>query len=597
MNRNKIAKLIRTNLSMSRLSPYGNSNVSIQSRDKIDLGIKLKLKEVVTPLPFMIISMYAFAMILSLSVDYTSLEPTIVLAQESKEASINENSIIQNNINNVTQLPTILANDKSNTSNSSGNETVTKDDVNSTRLITLVTEDVELDIAPGKKVKAWTFNGTVPGPTIRLAEGENVTIKYINKSPIPHTIHFHGNHDDVNDGVTPQVMPGQTYLYNITGEPAGALMYHCHAPPTSLHIRMGMYGALIVDPVNKEIAPAKEFVMVMGEYSLKNQMGLEADYYLINGYADQYVHHPLEINQQDLIRIYLINLGTTIPASFHLHSTTFLTYPSGLWSNLPIHSQTISVAPGDASIIEAKWKYPGNYFFHTHGIQEEKGNMGQIKVIGQDEVSAGTTNSVVSNDSNTTTSTNSIIQQEQSNNVSKVLTNKSVSMFDWQYELQKKLQNPKVVSPSDPKEIAEEEEEENIIKEMNETKNIQKQGENLSLTLDKTLVTNTTEFNTADSNSNQISIVPGSSSPDAKIFYDPPNAEVQAGTEVAWINNDTNMPHTVTSGNSDTGPTGAFDSGIILGDGSKFMHVFDQKGEFEYYCTLHPWMIAKITVK
>ena len=180
----------------------------------------------------------------------------------------------------------------------------------SNKLITLITEDAEIEIAPGKKVKAWTFNGTGPGPTIRLAEGENITIKYINKSPIPHTIHFHGNHDDANDGVTPQVMPGQTYLYNITGEPAGALMYHCHAPPTSLHIRMGMYGALIVDPVDtKQIAPAKEFVMVMGEYSLKNQLGLEADYYIINGYADQYMHNPLQISQDDLIRIYLINLG------------------------------------------------------------------------------------------------------------------------------------------------------------------------------------------------------------------------------------------------------------------------------------------------
>ena len=54
-----------------------------------------------------------------------------------------------------------------------------------------------------------------------------------------------------------------------------------------------------------------------------------------------------------------------------------------MWDNLPIHSRTISVAPGDASIVEAKWKYSGNYFFHTHGIQEEKGNMGQIRVVGK----------------------------------------------------------------------------------------------------------------------------------------------------------------------------------------------------------------------
>ena len=485
--------------------------------------------------------------------------------------------------------------------------------ISSNKQITLITEDVEIDIAPGKKVKAWTFNGTVPGPTIRLAEGENVTIKYINKSPIPHTIHFHGNHDDVNDGVVPQVMPGQTYLYNITGEPAGALMYHCHAPPTSLHIRMGMYGALIVDPVDKEqIAPAKEFVMVMGEYSLKNQMGFEADYYMINGYADQYVHNPLEINQQDLIRIYLINLGTTIPASFHLHSTTFLTYPSGLWDNTPIHSQTVSVAPGDATIVEAKWKYPGNYFFHTHGIQEEKGNMGQIKVIGQEVIPEGV-DSGIDNNSNTTNS--NLQQQQQSNNVTKPLT-ESVSMFNWQYELQKKLQNPIVVSQSDHKGI--DKAEKKIIREMDETKNIQKHGENHSLALDKTLTTNITEPNDANSDSNltlinnvvedkrlkndatsnsdPISIVAGSSSPDTKLFYDPAFTEVKSGTEVTWINNDNNMPHTVTSGNSGTGPTGLFDSGIINGDGSLFKHTFDKKGEYEYYCTLHPWMTAKIVV-
>jgi len=556
----------------------------------MDHVIKLKPKELVVPFPFIIFSMCALIMIISLSVNYTNLEPAVVLAQESNQVKVNENATTENNLN-TSQLSILSANDNNSVAKSN-NQTANKDDDNSVRIITLVTEDVEIDIAPGKRVTAWTFNGTAPGPTIRLAEGENVTIKYINKSPIPHTIHFHGNHDDVNDGVIPQVMPGQTYLYNITGEPAGALMYHCHAPPTSLHIRMGMYGALIVDPIDKQIAPAKEFVMVMGEYSLKNQMGFEADYYMINGYADQYMHNPLQINQDDLMRIYLINLGTTIPASFHLHSTTFLTYPSGLRDNLPIHSQTVSVAPGDASIIEAKWKYPGTYLFHAHGIQEEKGNMGQIKVIGQDKLSEGV-NSGVGNNINTTTNLN-LQQQQQSNNISEPLT-KTVSMFDWQYDLQKKLQNPIVVSQSDHEEI--DKEEEKIIKGMNETKNIQEQGENLSLTLDKTLATNITESNDANSNSNQISIVSGSSSPDSKIFYNPPNAEVQIGTEVTWINNDTNMPHTVTSGNSGEGPTGVFDSGIMIGDGSIFKHTFDQKGEFEYYCTLHPWMIDKIIVK
>ncbi len=484
------------------------------------------------------------------------------------------------------------------------------------RQITLVTEDAEIDIAPGKRVKAWTFNGTVPGPTIRLAENENVTIKYINKSPIPHTIHFHGNHDDLNDGVVPQVMPNQTYLYNITGEPAGALMYHCHAPPTSLHIRMGMYGALIVDPKDKPLPPAKEFVMVMGEYSLKDQLGLEADYYIINGYADQYMHNPLQINHGDLMRLYVVNLGTSIPVSFHLHSTTFFAYPSGLWDNDPIYAQTVSVAPGDASIIEAKWKYPGTFLFHSHGLQEEKGNMGQINIVNGGVKSESKTagGGVNADGESSTVSSNSQTTNGSSRSSYLPLT-KSVSMFDWQYELQKKLQKPQIInySQGDGAEGNNTTGKERNNNETSETKHMQKQGESLSLSADKNMLTNITDTNNTDvtlmnsavnqqwkgenKNGEPISIVPGSSSPSSKIFYEPTDAEVKLGTEVTWINNDENMPHTVTSGSSGTGPSGVFDSGIMTGDGSSsFKHTFDKKGEFQYYCTLHPWMVAKVTV-
>jgi nitrite reductase (NO-forming) len=555
-----------------------------------------------------IIIFTVFMVITSLSIANTNLIDKDAFAQSSNQTlpptntSSNGNSLVPTSMSKVNTSKITNSIDTINSTSLVMNEASTITN-SSNKQITLITEDVEIDIAPGKRVTAWAFNGTVPGPTIRLTEGENLTIKYINKSPIPHTIHFHGNHDDVNDGVIPQVLPGQTYLYNITGEPAGALMYHCHAPPTSLHIRMGMYGALIVDPVDKQqIAPAKEFVMTMGEYSLEDQMGLEADYYTINGFADQYMHNPLQINHDDLMRIYVINLGTTIPASFHLHSTTFLAYPSGLWDNLPIHAQTVSVAPGDASIVEAKWKYPGTYLFHAHGIQEEKGNMGQINVVGQDDLSEELDIEVGnSNNTNTTTTTSNF--QQQSENVSEPLT-RSVSMFDWQYELQKKLQNPKVIAESQNKEI-------------DDTRNIQTQGENQSISLDKTLATNITGTNTANSSnlasinntdirqdekrsesgSNQISIVSGSASPSSTIFYDPSHSEVELGTEVTWINDDANMPHTVTSGNAGDGPTGVFDSGIIMGDGSSYKHIFDKGGEYEYYCTLHPWMVATISVK
>jgi nitrite reductase (NO-forming) len=283
-----------------------------------------------------------------------------------------------------------------------------------TRQITLIAQDAEIEIAPGKIVRMWTFNGTVPAPPLRFTEGENVSIKFINKTPIPHTVHFHGNHDDKNDGVFPQIMPNEAYTYNITAAPTGALMYHCHAYPTSLHIRMGMYGAMIIDPKDTPLESAREFVMVMGEYDSKEIMKLEAEYYPINGYVDQYMTNPLEVNHGELVRMYVINIGTTIPYQFHLHSTTFKAYPSGLLSNEPIDAQTYPVGPGDATIIEARWKYPGTYLFHSHGIQEERGNMGQIEV-------------------------------SDNGNQSGALLTESVSMFDWQYELQKQLQKPKIV--------------------------------------------------------------------------------------------------------------------------------------------------------
>lgn len=255
-----------------------------------------------------------------------------------------------------------------------------KDDGAKKKEVTLVAEEAEIEIAPGERVKAWTYNGTVPGPTLRFTEGDNVTLHFINKTPLAHTVHLHGNHDDESDGVNPQILPGQTYNYTFVADPAGALMYHCHAYPTSHHIRMGMYGALIIDP-NDKPAPAREFAIVMGEFDPENQENFVPKYYLVNGYADQYMGDKmLHAKQGELVRMYVINMGTTIPYSFHLHSTIFKAYPSGLWSNAPIDAQTVEIGPGNAAIIEAKWKWPGTYLFHSHGLQEERGNMGEIMV-------------------------------------------------------------------------------------------------------------------------------------------------------------------------------------------------------------------------
>ena len=87
-----------------------------------------------------------------------------------------------------------------------------------------------------------------------------------------------------------------------------------------------MYGALIIDPKDHPLKPAKEYYMVMSEFSTdeKNVTKFLADYYPINGYSYQYMSNPLAINQGDLLRIYLVNMGIAISSPMHLHST-FLT--------------------------------------------------------------------------------------------------------------------------------------------------------------------------------------------------------------------------------------------------------------------------------
>jgi nitrite reductase (NO-forming) len=130
---------------------------------------------------------------------------------------------------------------RSNTSSSITSESNTKE-------FTLIAKEATLDISPSKKIKAWTYNGSIPGPTLRVTEGDKVIVHFINKLDLPHTIHFHGGHNGTMDGVFEIVPPNKTFTYEFTAAPSGALMYHCHVMPVVEHVRMGLYGAFIIDP-------------------------------------------------------------------------------------------------------------------------------------------------------------------------------------------------------------------------------------------------------------------------------------------------------------------------------------------------------------
>ena len=291
-----------------------------------------------------------------------------------------------------------------------------------THIYTLIAENTTLEIAPGVRVDAWTYNHTIPGPTLTATEGDRVIIHFINKTPLPHTIHLHGDHPSEQDGVFEQIPANGTYTYDFIANPAGALMYHCHVSPVMQHVRMGLYGAFVVYP-KEPLPPAREYVLVEGEYDTQNQLNPVPEYYMFNGYAEQYMAHPLPAKTNETVRIYLVNLGLSPAYGIHIHGTLFKAYPSGIWQNSPLKVQSWEIGSGNAAILEAKWPWPGKFTFHFHGIPEERGAMGYFNVTNP------TTNDVDGKD---------------------VASTKSISMTNWQANLTKSLQkqnpNGKVIT-------------------------------------------------------------------------------------------------------------------------------------------------------
>ena len=248
------------------------------------------------------------------------------------------------------------------------------------REFTLIASDDKVkEISPGVFYNVWMFNGTVPGPTIRATEGDVVRINFINNGSKSHTIHTHGIHEAEMDGVFETVGAGGRFTYEFTAEPFGVFPYHCHMQPLEEHITHGLYGVYIVDPKTPR-PPADEMVMVMNGYD--TDFDTENNFYTVNGIPYYYMHHPIQIENGQLVRVYLVNMLEFDPINnFHLHANLYQLYRSG--TSLVPHEYTdmVTMSQGERGILEFKYKFPGQYMFHAHKTEfAEKGWMGLFLV-------------------------------------------------------------------------------------------------------------------------------------------------------------------------------------------------------------------------
>ncbi|MCH9040734.1 MAG: multicopper oxidase domain-containing protein [Thaumarchaeota archaeon] len=249
------------------------------------------------------------------------------------------------------------------------------------REFTIIAEDDQImEVSPGVFFNVWTFNGTVPGPTIRATEGDIVRINFINNGSKPHTMHFHGIHPAEMDGVFEIVgQGGGRFTYEFEAGPVGVHPYHCHVMPVEEHIVRGMYGVYIVDP--KEGRPAAdEMVMVLNGFD--TDFDTENNTYAANSIPFFYQNNPIQINTNELIRIYVVNMVEFDPINnFHLHANLFDYYPTGTSLVPSFYTDMITLSQTERGIMEFEYKYPGKYLFHAHKIEfSEKGWVGIFQV-------------------------------------------------------------------------------------------------------------------------------------------------------------------------------------------------------------------------
>ena len=247
---------------------------------------------------------------------------------------------------------------------------------------------------------AWTFNNTIPGPTMRMTEGDHVqvTVYNSNSSTHAHSLHMHSIHPGEMDGMTGPggtIPPGGHFTYSFVASPYGVYPYHCHVEPIRTHINHGLYGAMIIDPMTSR-EPAKEMVMTLNGYNLvddytggkeesslhpptaseirtnfgeatKADEGAGNQIYTVNGAAFVYRDQPVQLVTEQKYRIYLVNMLEFDPVNnFHLHGDMFDYYPAGTAMNPAYKTDILTMSEGDRGILEFTYHNPGTFMFHSH---------------------------------------------------------------------------------------------------------------------------------------------------------------------------------------------------------------------------------------
>jgi nitrite reductase (NO-forming) len=259
--------------------------------------------------------------------------------------------------------------------------------------VQMTLKDMTVEVAPGVKYNTWAFDGHgAPGPVIHVRQGQTVEMTLTNGGAIPHSIDFHAARIAPNVAFK-DVLPGDSFTFRFKASDPGVFMYHCGTKPVLAHIANGMYGAIVVDPAKPLPKVDNEYVLVASEWYLDNDgiakpasldmskaRGMMPDWTTFNGYANQYVTHPLTAKPGETTRFYVVAAGPTLDTNFHVVGTIFdRAWVNGDMTKFQQGVQTVGVPAGGGVVFDVKIDEPGVYPFVSHAFAHV--DLGQVGLL------------------------------------------------------------------------------------------------------------------------------------------------------------------------------------------------------------------------
>lgn len=252
------------------------------------------------------------------------------------------------------------------------------------KVFEITCQQIDWEIEPGKKIRAMTYNGIVPGPEIRITEGDTVRVVCKNEMTESTSIHFHGvlvpnKFDGVPYVTQPPITPGSTFTYEFVAKNPGSHMYHSHHNAAE-QVTKGLIGAFIIEPKDKSKDPAydKEYVMVLNDTGI----GLT-----INGKSFPYTQ-PLTAKKGQKLRVRYMNEGLLIHP-MHLHGMYQLVFAKdGMTLPAPYYADTLNIAPGERYDVLIDCEEPGLWAYHCHILthaESSHGMFGMVTVLAIEE--------------------------------------------------------------------------------------------------------------------------------------------------------------------------------------------------------------------